>query len=79
MRPLAVLTAVLTLLATPASAADTTKLVVPYAAAGTADLLARLLAPHLQDRLGDSVIVENRAGAAKASHMKKCVADSVGA
>ena len=66
MRPLAVLTVALALLAAPASAADTTKLVVPYAAAGTADLLARLLAPHLQDRLGDSVIIENRGGAAGA-------------
>ena len=55
-----------TLLPGTASAADTTKLVVPYAAAGTADLMARLIAPHLQERLGDSVIVENRGGAAGA-------------
>ncbi len=33
-RPLSVLTAVLTLLAAPVSAADTTRLIVPYAAAG---------------------------------------------
>jgi tripartite-type tricarboxylate transporter receptor subunit TctC len=64
--PLAVLAATLILLATPASAADTTKIVVPYAAAGTADLMARLIAPHLQERLGDNVIVENRGGAAGA-------------
>jgi tripartite-type tricarboxylate transporter receptor subunit TctC len=66
MRPLAVLSAALVLLAAPASAADTTKIVVPYAAAGTADLMARLIAPLLQERLGDSVIVENRGGAAGA-------------
>jgi tripartite-type tricarboxylate transporter receptor subunit TctC len=56
----------LTLLTGTAFAAETTKLVVPYAAAGTADLMARLIAPHLQDRLGDNVIVENRGGAAGA-------------
>ena len=66
MRPLVVLAAVLALLAVPASAADTTKLVVPYAAAGTADLMARLLAPRLQERLGGNIIVENRGGAAGA-------------
>jgi tripartite-type tricarboxylate transporter receptor subunit TctC len=67
MRPLAVLIAILALLAAPASAADTTtKIVVPYVGGGTADLMARLIAPHLQERLGDNVIVENRAGASGA-------------
>src|SRR3954469_5419683 len=66
MRPVAVLTAALALFAVPAAAADTTKIVVPYAGGGTADVMARLLAPHLQERLGDHIIVENRGGASGA-------------
>ena len=38
-------------------------LVSPYAAGGTTDLLARLLAAKLQGVLGQSVIVENKGGA----------------
>lgn len=40
------------------------KLIVPYAAGGGADIVARLLAQKLSDKLGQSFIVENRAGAA---------------
>ena len=39
------------------------KLTVPYAAGGSADLVARVLADKLQARLGQPVIIENRPGA----------------
>lgn len=38
-------------------------IVVPFAAGGTTDLFARLLSSHLQQKLGGTFIVENRAGA----------------
>ena len=39
------------------------RLIVSFAAGGTNDLLARLLAPEMQKDFGQSVIVDNRAGA----------------
>jgi tripartite-type tricarboxylate transporter receptor subunit TctC len=44
--------------------ARTLRIVVPYPAGSTADIRARELAPRLATRLGQSVIVENKPGAA---------------
>ena len=43
--------------------ARTVTVIVPFSAGGTADLFARLLTTHMQQKLGGSFIVENRAGA----------------
>jgi len=50
------------LFATPA-AADTGKIIVPFAAGGPVDMVARLLAQELGPRLNADVVVENRGGA----------------
>lgn len=40
------------------------KFIVPFPAGGTLDAIARLVQPTLQQRLGTTIIIENRAGAA---------------
>jgi len=51
------------LLAAPAHAADPVKVIVPFAAGGPVDALARILANELAPRLQTDVVVENRGGA----------------
>ena len=48
----------------PQAQARPVRIVVPFAPGGGADLIARLIQPHLQAMLGQSFIIENRAGAA---------------
>jgi len=60
---------VLTALATAPASAQTfpthpLRLIVPFPAGGSNDVMARLIAPHLEQSLGQPVIVDNRPAAA---------------
>ena len=39
------------------------RMIVPYPAAGTTDLLARILAPRASESFGQSIVIDNRSGA----------------
>ena len=56
--------------ALPASAADypdhTIKMIVPFAAGGGTDVLARIIAQNLNSKWGQPVVVENQPGASGA-------------
>jgi tripartite-type tricarboxylate transporter receptor subunit TctC len=57
----------LSLAAAPATAqtwpSQPIKIVAPFPPGGTIDQISRMLQPHLQQSLGQSIIIENRAGA----------------
>src|SRR5688572_17027429 len=83
-RPRAALILLLALTAAPIFAAETypaprpIRLVSPFAAGGSTDIVGRLLAPRLAERLGQNVVVENRPGAGGmigTSHVAKATPD----
>ena len=62
----AILLSIASSLINPAQAQTSDKpirLIVPYPAGGTTDLLARAIAPKMSERLGQTVVIENKAGA----------------
>jgi tripartite-type tricarboxylate transporter receptor subunit TctC len=64
MRRRSLLAATLAAPALPAVAQTRTlRLIVPFPPGGTVDLLGRLVQPELEQRLGQTVVVENRPGA----------------
>ncbi len=78
IRIFAVLACVIGLAVTPAEAqtfpSKTIHLVVPYAAGGTGDIVARVVSDRLAAALGQTVVVENRPGASGAVGSKAVAA-----
>jgi tripartite-type tricarboxylate transporter receptor subunit TctC len=66
MNKLAAALAALVFAAVPAAAQDwptrTTRIIVPFGAGSTPDVVARLLADNMQKKLGQTFVVENKAG-----------------
>ena len=52
------------------------KLIVPFAAGGSTDIIARITAEHMRRELGQPVVVENRGGAAGAIGTKEVAVSS---
>ena len=52
--------------------AQTIKLIVPFVAGGPVDALARSIAPIMQTRLGQKIMIENRSGAGTAWAPRPC-------
>ena len=61
--PAAVLASLLSLGAQAQSPSDTVKIIVPFAAGGPADQIARIITTPLGVQLGKTVVVDNRGGA----------------
>ena len=58
--------------------AKTIRIIIPFAAGGTSDILARAIGPRLTDAWGQSVVIENRTGAngnVGADHVAKSAPD----
>ncbi len=67
IRALTLACALAAVLASPAAAQEyptqTIKIISSYGAGGGSDTIARILAPRLQEKLGQNIVVENRPGA----------------
>lgn len=57
---------------------ETITMIVPYAAGGGTDILARQLAPLAEERLGVSVVVQNQPGGSTIPALNEVLADSSG-
>jgi len=74
-----ILVTLLALIAAPVSAqtpypSQSIRFIVPYAPGGLPDTMARIVGQHLQERIGQSVVVENRAGGGAAAAVSALMA-----